>query len=98
MGEARRVRVRYTRTALRQIDAAVGYLKAQNPQAARGLQERILDILAPLQAHPHSTRSTSRPNIRRVPLGTHPSLLDYSADESEIVVRRLRHTARRPLA
>jgi toxin ParE1/3/4 len=97
VGEARLVRVRYTRTALRQIDAAVGYLKAENPQAARGLQERILGILAQLQTHPHSARRTSRPNIRRVPLGTYPYLLDYSADESEIVVRRFRHAARRPL-
>lgn len=98
MGEARTVKVRYTRTALRQIDEAVSYLKAQNPQAARGLQERVLSIVALLQAHPHSARETSRRNIRRFPLGTYPYLIDYSADENEIVLRRFRHTSRRPLA
>ena len=98
MGEARPVKVRYTRTVLRQIDAAVTYLEGQNPQAARGLQERLLAVIALLQTHPHSARTTSRRNIRRFPLGTYPYLLDYSADEDEIVLRRLRHTSRRPLA
>ncbi len=98
MGEAQSVKVRYTRTIIRQIDAAVTYLKAQNPQAARGLQERILTVVALLQAHPQSARATSRQDIRRFPLGTYPYLLDYSADEDEIVLRRLRHTSRKPLA
>ena len=34
---------------------------------------------------------------RRFPLGNYPHLLDYSADEDEIVLRRFRHTSRRPL-
>ena len=98
MGEARPLRVRYTRTALRQIEAAVAYLNAQNPQAARGLQERIFAVVALLRTHPRSARETSRRNIRRFPLGTYPYLLDYSADEDELVLRRFRHTSRRPLA
>lgn len=97
MGEARSVRVRYTRTVLRQIDAAVAHLNAQNPQAASGLEERILAVIALLQTHPRSARETSRSNIRRFPLGSYPYLLDYSADEDEIVLRRFRQASRRPL-
>lgn len=70
MGEARLVKVRYTRTILRQIDVAVAHLKAQNPKAAGGLQERFHTVVALLQMHPHSARVTSRRNIRRFLLGT----------------------------
>ena len=98
MGEARLVKVRYTRTIIRQIDAALTHLKAQNPRAARGLQERISAVVVLLQTHPLSARETSRRNIRRFPLGTYPYLLDYSVGDDEIVLRRFRHTSRRPLA
>ncbi|WP_407519705.1 type II toxin-antitoxin system RelE/ParE family toxin [Methylobacterium oryzisoli] len=91
------MRVRYTLTAARQIEAALDYLAAHSPQAARGLQDRILSVVALLQAHPQTGRMTSRSHIRRFPLGTHPYLLDYAATDDEIVVRRFRHAARRPL-
>ena len=98
MGEARPVKVRYTRTVLRRIDAAATFLKPQNPPAARGLQEGILAVVARLRTHPHSARETSRRNIRRLPPGTYPYLLDCSVEKDEIMLRRFRHTSRRPLA
>ena len=98
MGEARLVKVRYTRTIIRQIDAALTHLETQNPKAARGLQERISVVVVLLQTHPLGARETSRRNIRRFPLGTYPYLLDYSVGDDEIVLRRFRHTSRRSLA
>ena len=92
------MKVRYTRTILRQIDAAVTHLKAQNPQSARGLQDHISAVVVLLQAHPRNARETSRRTIRRFPLGTHPYLSDCSVGDDEIVLRRFRHTSRRPLA
>lgn len=91
------MRVRYTRTAARQIEAALDYLASQSPQAARGLRERILSVVALLRAHPHTGRVTSKRHIRRFPLGGYPYLLDYAATGDGIVVRRFRHSARRPL-
>ena len=92
------MKVRYTRTIIRQIDTAATHLATQNPQAARGLRDRISAVVALLQMHPRSARETSKRNIRRFPLGTYPYLLDYSVGEDEIVLRRFRHASRRPLA
>ena len=90
--------VRYTLAATRQIEAALDYLAACSPEAARALRDRVLPVLAHLDAHPHMGHMTSLRHIRRFPLGTHPYLVDYSIDEEGITVRRFRHASRRPLA
>ena len=90
--------VRYTLAATRQIEAALDYLAACSPEAARALRDRVLTVLAHLDAHPHMGHMTSLRHIRRFPLGTHPYLVDYSIDEEGITVRRFRHASRRPLA
>lgn len=90
--------VRYTLTAARQIEAALDFLAQESPQAAFGLRERILSVVALLQAHPQAGRLTSKRDIRRFPLNPYPYLIDYRVAGEEIVVRRFRHTARRPLS
>ncbi len=92
------MRVRYTRTAARQIAFALDYLNAASPLAAQGLSERILSVVAHLREHPFMGRVTSLRHIRRFPLGSYPYLVDYSVETDEIVIRRFRHTARRPLS
>ncbi|NEU11019.1 type II toxin-antitoxin system RelE/ParE family toxin [Methylobacterium sp. BTF04] len=90
--------VRYTLTAARQIEAALDYLAAESPQAARGLQQRILTVIVLLQAYPQAGRATSKVGIRRIPLNTYPYLVDYRANAREIIVLRFRHAARPPVA
>ncbi|MET0367990.1 MAG: type II toxin-antitoxin system RelE/ParE family toxin [Methylobacterium sp.] len=92
------MRVRYTRTAARQIASALDYLAADSPVAAQGLSERLQSVMALLREHPFMGRVTSLRHIRRFPLGSYPYLIDYSVETDEIVVRRFRHTARRPLS
>jgi plasmid stabilization system protein ParE len=92
------VRVRYTLTAARQIEAALDFLAQTSPRAASGLQERILSVVRLLQVHPQAGRSTSKRGIRRFPLSSFPYLIDYRVAEEEIIIRRFRHTARRPLS
>jgi toxin ParE1/3/4 len=92
------VRVRYTLTAARQIEAALDYLAPQSPEVARGLQERLLAVMVLLEAHPFLGHGTTVRHIRRFPLGTHPYLVDYSVGRDEIIVRRFRHASRRPLS
>jgi hypothetical protein len=41
---------------------------------------------------------TSKRGIRLFPLNLFPYLIDYRATDRDIVVRRFRHTARRPLS
>ncbi len=92
------MRVRYTLTAARQVEAALDYLAAQSPDAARGLRARLLAVTVLLEAHPFMGHKTSVGHIRRFPLGTHPYLLDYSIGRDAIIVRRFRHASRRPLS
>lgn len=67
MGEVCPVSVRYTLTAARQIEAALDFLAHESPQATSRLQERILSVVALLQAHPQAGRLTSKRGIRRFP-------------------------------
>ena len=92
------MRVRYTRTAARQIEAALHYLAAASPVAAQDLGERLLAVMNLLREQPYMGHMTSIRHIRRFPLSRYPYLVDYSVEGDEIVVRRFRHASRRPLS
>ena len=97
MGEAWPVNVRYTRRALVQIDKALTYVEERSPQGATHIRDRISKLIALLQEHPYSGRTTTRPNIRRVFAQPYPYVMDYRVVDDEIVILRFRHTSRRPL-
>ena len=90
------MKLRYTRTALRQIEEALSYIAARSPQVAAGMRARILATAALLQDHPHAAQATTRPNTRRVILTPFPYVLFYRVAVDEVVILRLRHSARRP--
>jgi toxin ParE1/3/4 len=90
--------LRFTRRAAAQIDAALSHVAAHSPQGARNVRARLLAILTLLQEHPFAGRPTSHPRVRRIVVTPYPYLLDYRTAESEIVILRFRHSARRPLA
>ncbi len=92
------MRLRYTSTALRQIEDALSYLAARSPGGAAGLRDRILAAAALIREHPHAGQATSRPAARRVVLAPYPYVLFYRVSAGDVVVTRLRHAARRPLA
>lgn len=90
--------VRFTLTAARQIETALDEIAAQSPQGARNVRARLLDVLALLQMYPHAGRITSKPGIRRIVVSPYPYLIDYRAADNQIVVRRFRHAARKPVS
>jgi toxin ParE1/3/4 len=91
------LRLRYTRTALRQIEEALSYIHARSPQGAAGLRERILAAVDLLQDYPLAGQATSRQKSRRLVPTPYPYVLFYRVAAKEVVISRLRHTARRPL-
>lgn len=91
------MRLRYTRTALRQIEDALSYIAMRSPQGAAGLRERILAAAALVQDHPRAAQATSRQNTRRVVLTPYPYVIFYRVAADEVVITRLRHAARKPL-
>ena len=89
--------VRYTRRALTQIDDALSYIEARSPQGAAHVRDRIVALVSLLRERPYAGRTTSRPNVRRLPTNPYPYLIDYRVGVNEIVIMRFRHSARRPL-
>lgn len=47
--------------------------------------------------HPQAGQATGRRNIRRIVITPYPYVFTYRLGDGEIVIRTLRHTARRPL-
>ena len=96
MGQARAVKVRYTKRALAQIDQVLTYIEARSPQGASQVRDRIVALIALLGDHPYAGRQTTRAYVRRLPVNPYPYLIDYRVTETEIVIMRFRHAARRP--
>ena len=90
------MKLRYTRTALRQIDEAISYVKVRSPRGAAHVAERAEAVLAVLLDHPNAGQATSRQGVRRVILTPYPYVIYYRVTAAEIVVMRFRHAARRP--
>jgi plasmid stabilization system protein ParE len=95
--EAWPVNVRYIRRALVQIDEALSYIEARSPEGATHVRDRVLALISLIEKRPYAGRATSRRNVRRVSANPYPYLIDYRVNETEIVILRFRHSARRPL-
>jgi plasmid stabilization system protein ParE len=54
-----------------------------------------LELVGLLEAHPQAGRNTSRSGVRRLVATPYPYLIDYRVAETEVVVMRFRHAARR---
>lgn len=50
-----------------------------------------------LLQHPFAGHVTTRRNIRRIVAHPYPYAITYSIGKDEIIIRSVRHTARRPL-
>ncbi|SFJ91111.1 type II toxin-antitoxin system RelE/ParE family toxin [Bradyrhizobium sp. cf659] len=90
------MKVRYTKRALAQIDQILTYIEARSPQGAGHVRDRIVALMALLENHPYAGRTTTRAYVRRLPVNPYPYLIDYRVTETEIVIMRFRHAARRP--
>jgi len=89
--------VRYTRTALGQLDRILAYIEQQSPQGARQVQDRLRAVEDLLQQYSRSGGETSRPRMRRFVAVPLPYAVFYRIGDGEIVVHGIRHTSRRPL-
>lgn len=90
--------IRFTLTAARQIEGALDEIASQSPRGAHSVRERLLAVLTMLSIHPHAGRPTTKAGVRRIVVNPYPYLVDYSAVDDDIIVRRFRHAARWPVA
>jgi addiction module RelE/StbE family toxin len=89
------MRIRYTATALLEIDDIALYISERNPAAAKALIDRIRNAIATLAEIPEMAQTTDEPGVRRLPLGSFPFLIFYTVENDEVVILHVRHGARR---
>lgn len=92
------MKLRLTGPAARQLDKVFAYLDLHNPQGARNVQRRIQEIMHLLLLQPQVGHTISKPGIRRMVVTPYPYAITYRIRDEEIIIRSIRHTARRPLA
>jgi plasmid stabilization system protein ParE len=90
------VKLRYTKTALHQIEQALSFIRDRTPQGAARVAMRTETVLAVLLDYPHAGQRTDYHGVRRVALTPYPYVIFYRATPAEIIVMRFRHTARKP--
>ena len=90
------MRLRYTREALADLDAALEHSAKHWPQVTERVKGRIQAVIHLLLQHPKIGQMTSRRGMRRMVASPYPYLIFYRATEDEIVIHGVRHSARRP--
>jgi len=86
------MRVRYTRTALHEIEELLTYLARRNPAAASAVAARIEQVVGWIAEFPRIGYAVDQ-GVRMLPLGRYPFLVFYTASEDEVLIRNLRHRA-----
>lgn len=90
------MKVRYSKLALAELDAILADIQAENPGAAARLEARVDRVVKRIsQFHQSAQEVVARPGVRSVPLVRYPYVVHYSVNESEVVILRIVHGARR---
>ena len=92
------MRVRWLRSALRNLDDEATYIAADDPAAARQVVARVLAAVAALQAQPALGRPGRVPGTRELVVARTRYVVPYRAREDTIEILRVFHTSRRPPA
>ncbi len=88
------MKVRYTKSALNQLEAILTYIQMHSPQGSKKVQGRICELINVLETHPFIGVTTSDRRIRRVVATPYPYVILYQVRNGEVIVRSIRHGAR----
>lgn len=90
------MRIRWLRTALRNLDDEAGYIAVEDPKAARLVVERVLDAVAMLAHQPGMGRPGRVPGTRELVVLKTRYIVPYRVQKESIEILRVFHTSRRP--
>jgi toxin ParE1/3/4 len=85
------MKVRYSETALRELDEIFAYIYERNRSAAAAVVDRVAALL---EEFPLAGHTTDEPGVRIMPLVRYPYLVFYAVNGEEIVILHVRHGAR----
>ncbi|NRF65490.1 type II toxin-antitoxin system RelE/ParE family toxin [Aquincola sp. S2] len=89
------MRVRWLRTALRNLDDEALYIATDDPQAARLVVERVLSAVATLAEQPGIGRPGRVPGMRELVVLNTRFIVPYRVRGDSVEVLRVFHTSRR---
>jgi toxin ParE1/3/4 len=89
------MRVRWSETALAEIEDVFSYIHERSPSAAGAVVERIDGLTTLLEEFPLVGHVTDEPGVRVLSVVRYPFLIFHAIDHEadEIVILHVRHTA-----
>jgi plasmid stabilization system protein ParE len=90
------MKIRYTPAAFASLQEIISYINAHHPQRARNVLARIKATIDRLENFPHIGILTDKPETRRIAALPYPYLIFYKVTDEEIIIRSVRHAARKP--
>jgi toxin ParE1/3/4 len=90
------MRVRYTETALREVDEIFTYIANHSVVAAAAVIARVDELVGQPSEFPYMAQETDIAGVRKFPLGRFPYVLYYTVEQDEVIILHVRHGARRP--
>lgn len=92
------MRIRWLRTALRNLEDEAAYIANDDPVAASMVVERVMQSIALLAEHPATGRPGRIPGTRELVVTGTRYLVPYRVVGDEVQILRIFHTSRRPPA
>ena len=89
------MKVRFTRTAQRDLEQIYDYISQDSPVAASRLVARLIERSRQLADNPFEGRETDEPNARVIVAPRLRYLIFYTIIVDEIHITHIRHTSRR---
>ena len=87
------MRIRWTNKALDNLDAAVEYIAADNPMAAKKVAQKIWDSVQLLKAQPGLGRPGRVTGTREFVISGQPYIVPYLEKDGTIIILRIMHTS-----
>jgi toxin ParE1/3/4 len=89
------MKVRYTETALAEIEAIYSYIATDNPAAAVIVRTQIEHTIGLIGTMPKMGRIKYQQVVRMLPVRRYPQyLIFYAIEANEVVILNVRHGAR----
>jgi plasmid stabilization system protein ParE len=89
------MKVRWLRTALRNLDEEASYIAADDPAAARLVVARVLQAVAQLADQPGLGRPGRVPSTRELVVARTRYIVPYRVKREAVEILRVFHTSRR---
>jgi plasmid stabilization system protein ParE len=92
------MKVRWSQTALVQLDDIFLYIYERNRSAAFSVAKRVEELATLLGEFPLIGHLTDEADVRTLPVVRYPFVIFYAIDDAagEVVILHVRHTAQEP--